>query len=67
MILGLVKKKSVDGYIDSLKIKDGKVTFDNFKDFVRILDTVLVDIDGNVLDNIEEKHRAVDLDDLLEE
>lgn len=64
-ILGLVTKKTVAEYQSKIVAKDGKVSYDEFRKYVKLLDTVLVDENGEVLD-YEDKNRAVNLDDLLE-
>lgn len=60
----LLSPAALDSYLERLDTKDGKVTLDVFRDFVAMLDTVLVDEQGNIL-GLDEADRAVDLGDVL--
>lgn len=59
--VGLITKNTIEQYLSSLNIKEGKISYDQFKKFIEMIDTVLVDESGNILD-IDERDKAVDLD-----
>lgn len=61
----IISKATVDGYIKMLNIKNGQVGFEAFRKFIKLLDTVLIDEKGEFVE-LEDKSRAVNLDDLLE-
>ena len=65
----LVSKATVESYINKLNIKNGKVTIDDFKFFMSMLDRVLVDDDGNILglENEDKAFKIRDDDDSNEE
>jgi hypothetical protein len=56
----LADKKTIDSYFNRLKIKDGKVDLDTFREFMAMLDMVLVDGDGNLL-GLDDFDKAIDL------
>jgi len=48
---GLVSREAVDGYVQQIDVgKDGRIGLDAFRQFIRLLDTVLVDGEGNLLE-----------------
>jgi hypothetical protein len=47
---GLANKETIDSYVQQLNLRDGKLDLDAFKQFIRLLDTVLVDGEGNILE-----------------
>lgn len=47
---GLATKETVDSYVKKLHLKDGKIDLDAFREFIKLLDNVLVDGEGNVLE-----------------
>lgn len=51
---GLASKETIDSYVKKLNLKDGKIDIDAFREFVALLDTVLVDGEGNMLEPGEE-------------
>jgi hypothetical protein len=58
----LVSKSTIESYINKLNIKNGKVTLDDFKYFMSMLDRVLVDDNGNIL-GLEDEDKAFKLGD----
>ena len=62
-MLGLITKNSVNEFYKQLDIKDGKVDFNSFCQFVKKLDEIYVDADGNLLD-IDDNDQSIDLDAL---
>lgn len=48
---GLATKQTIDNYIKKINVKDGKVDLDGFRQFVELLDHVLVDESGNLTDD----------------
>jgi len=48
---GLATKQTIDNYIKKIDVKDGKVNLDGFRRFVELLDHVLIDESGNIIDD----------------
>jgi hypothetical protein len=61
----LATKEIIDGYISRIGIKEGQVSFNQFKKFINLLDTVLVDEDGEIL-GLDDEGKAVDLEGIDE-
>ena len=47
---GMVARETIDSYVAQLNLKDGRLDLEAFRAFIRLLDTVLVDGEGNLLD-----------------
>jgi hypothetical protein len=46
---GLVPSEVLESYFDKINIEDGKIYLPAFKEFMNLIDTVLIDDDGNIL------------------
>ena len=56
----LISTAALESYFTQLRAPSGRVDLHAFRDFVSMLDTVLVDEEGSIL-GPDELHRAVDL------
>ena len=65
-ITELASKELVDSYIQQLNIKNGRINFDSFTQFIGMLDHVLVDNEGNLVD-FDNLSNAIDLSNLEDE
>lgn len=60
LYVGLITQNTLDKYLSQVKFVDGKASYDEFKKLVSLIDTVLVDSAGNILD-IDDADKAVKL------
>lgn len=58
--------ETIDDYIKRLNLKNDRIDINTFRKFMDMLDTVLVDEEGNLL-GFDEADKAVNLDDLDDE
>ena len=49
MSSGLATRETIDSYVQRLDIKGGKIDREAFRQFIRLLDVVLVGEDGEML------------------
>ena len=47
---GMVTRETIDSYVAQVNFEDGRLDLEAFRAFIRLLDTVLVDGEGNLLD-----------------
>ena len=62
----LASQDMLDGYFRNLDIRDGKVSYGQFRKFMSLLDNILVDESGNLL-GLDDMELAVDLSDVEDE
>lgn len=62
----IATQEVLDSMFSRLRVENGRVSMEAFRQFIGMLDTVLVDDSGNIL-GFDEQHRAVDLDGLEEQ
>lgn len=62
----LASQEVIDSYLARIEITNGRVSLKAFKHFMRMLDMVIVDDNGNFL-TMDDADKAVDIDSLDDE